>query len=69
MLIHQLGLVEAGAETPWQEASTLMRKYLMPDIREEDSGAFASSPFRYFGEARFGLEVPGKLPKGEIALN
>lgn len=69
MLIHQIGLVETGAETPWEEASALMRKYLMPDVEEENAAAWAAVSYRYWGEARFGIMVPGSLPKGQIALN
>lgn len=69
MLIHQLGLVETGSETPWEEASALMRKYLMPDIVEENSASFGTATWRFWGEARFGIMVPGMLPKGQVALN
>jgi len=69
MMIHQLGLVETGAETPWEEASALIRSYLMPDVHEENAGSWVNPVWQYWGKATMGISVPGRLPKGNISIN
>lgn len=60
-LLSALGLVEAGAETPWEEASVLLAKQLDPDVYENTSAAFASIDWNVFGEATVDYSVEGEL--------
>ncbi len=41
-LLHLFGLVETGAETPWEEAITLLKKHLEPDPFEESATNFTA---------------------------
>ncbi len=61
-----LGLVEAGAETPWEEAAILLRQYLDPLVLEETASSFASFNLNAFGEMQALIEVQGTMPKQVI---
>lgn len=65
-LMKHFGLVEATAETPWEEAAALLRKYIEPDVYEQDAGAFGSSVLRAFSTATFDVSVPGTMGKIQI---
>lgn len=65
-LMAALGLVEAGAETPWDEATILLQKQLDPDVVEDVSAAFSSVDWNVFGEATVDYSVEGEL--GKVAL-
>ncbi len=65
-MLHVLGVVEAGAETPWEEATALLQAHLDPDIVEQDAGAFALQNFDVFTEAIIDHSVVGELPKQAI---
>ncbi len=61
-LLHQLGVVEAGAETPWEEASALLRKHLNPDIHESAAGQFfTQGEYSVYGEASIVHRVTGRM--------
>lgn len=62
-LMHVLGLFEATAETPWEEASALLQKYLEPNVFEEDGGSWTAFVWRIFGRAIFDVSVQGRLGK------
>lgn len=61
-----LGLTEAGAESPWEEAADLLREYLDPLVLENNAGALAVNAWNFFGELVFDIIVPGKLPLGML---
>lgn len=61
--LHLLGLFEAGAETPFEEASALLRQYLDPQILEETAGTFLPINWSMLGEMQIDLTVQGSLPK------
>jgi len=61
-----LGLVEAGAETPWEEAAVLLRTYLDPIVLEETAGSFVGINWSVKGEMEVIVEVQGKMPKSMI---
>lgn len=61
--LHLLGLFEAGAETPFEEASALLRSYLDPDVLEETAGIFLPVAWNMLGEMQVDLTVQGSLPK------
>lgn len=42
-LLHLIGLTEAGAETPWEEATALLKKHLEPDMIEETANSWTGS--------------------------
>lgn len=60
-LLDQLGVIEAGAETPWIEASDLLRKHLAPDVFEETAGAYGTESFNVFCQLQFAHTVPGQM--------
>ncbi len=60
-LMDQLGVTEAGAETPWTESTDLLRKHLAPDVQEETAGAFATESFNVFQTTQFSHTVPGTM--------
>lgn len=56
-----LGLTEAGAESPWENAASLIQKILEPGVYEDSTGAFQSSTsFRVFMETTWDVTVPGR---------
>lgn len=58
-----LGLTEATAETPWEEAAVLLRTYLDPAILEETAGVFLGVTWKMLGEIQIDLTVQGTMPK------
>ena len=67
-LLHVLGLVEAGAETPWEEATALLQKHLDPDPLEETGARFGSLTWHLMAEMTIDHSVPGELGKKTISL-
>ncbi len=67
-MLNLLGLEEAGAETPWEEATTLLKKYLRPLILETESGSFIPTAWRCTGEMNFIIEVEGTMGKRMLSL-
>jgi len=65
-MLDMLGVFEAGAETPWEEATILLKKHLQPDIFETTGATFISKTSRAAGQLVFDHEVEGTLPKGVI---
>lgn len=65
-LMQHFGLIQAGAETPWADAATLLRKYLEPNVFEEDAGAWTNVTMRAFVDVTFDVSVPGEM--GNIQL-
>ncbi len=66
-MLTLLGLEEAGAETPWEEAAQLLRKHLDPAVLETTSGAFVPVTWRASGEAAILHSVEGKMPNNLIS--
>lgn len=58
---HLFGLTEAGAETPWEEATALLKKLLEPDVQEATAGYFASTTFTVAGRLKVDMSVEGEL--------
>lgn len=67
-LVDQLGLIEAGAETPWEESSDLLRRHLAPDVFEATAGAFIAMPFNIFAQLQFSHTVPGTMDFSVVDL-
>lgn len=67
-LLHQFGVFEVGAETPWEEASALLRKHLNPDVFEDTTGQFLTpGEFQVYGEASITHLVTGRLSIGTVS--
>lgn len=66
-ILHQLGVFEAGAETPWEEASALLRTHLNPDVLEDVAGQFLTAgEWSVYGMASIDHSVTGALKLGTI---
>ena len=59
--MHLFGLVEAGAETPWEEATSLLKKHLEPDVFEETAGDMASMNYNVVARGTIDHSVEGRL--------
>lgn len=66
MLMFVAGLVEAGSETPYTEASDLVAKLLEADVFEEDAGFFDPVTFTVFCFATFDVTVPDRMQLGTL---
>lgn len=55
-----MGLTEAGAETPWEEAALLVEELLEPTVIEETAGSFVAASFNVFCSMTFDVTVPGR---------
>lgn len=64
--LHVLGLVEAGAETPFEEATALLQLHLDAQVLEVAGGIFQPTTWNLSGEFRFDYEVQGRLPRGNV---
>lgn len=67
-VLHVLGVVEAGAETPWEEATALLQKHLDPDVFEETAATFASVEWTVIADAMVDHSVEGALGNNAISL-
>lgn len=66
-LLHLFGVTEAGAETPWEEATALLKKHLEPDVFEDSGGTFGSAAWRVTAKAMFDHSVEGRLGQTSIS--
>lgn len=60
-LMNAIGLFEAGAETPFVEASVLLTEHLNPNVFEQSSGAMIASAFNAFTEVSIDHSVLGDM--------
>lgn len=68
-LLHVFGLVETGAETPWEEATALLQEHLQPDVYEKTGGFFSAGiTMQGVGMAMIDHSVEGTLEVGQIGL-
>ncbi len=67
-LIDQLNVIEPGAETPWEDASAVLRKHLAPDVFEQIGGSFVTENFNVFGHMQFEHTVPGSMDFSVVDL-
>ncbi len=65
-LISLMGLTEAGAETPWDEATTMLKRHLDPEVFELDGDQFQATTFTCFGEIQCDFSVTGTLEKANL---
>jgi len=67
-LMDQLAITEAGATTPWLQASDTLRTYLAPDTFEETAASFIANAWRVFGVCEWSLQVPGTMDFSRVDL-
>lgn len=60
-MLHILGVIEAGAETPWEEATALLKAHLDPDVFEGQAGTMLSMDLQCMGRATLDHSVEGTL--------
>lgn len=56
-----IGLVEAGAETPYDEMSAFVAALIEPSIFEQDAGSFVGVTYTVFTRTVFDITVPGTM--------
>ncbi len=66
--LHLIGLVETGAETPWEEATALLKRHLDPLVFEPLANTFVQIGWLTYGEFEFDVEVEGTMGKSTIEL-
>lgn len=57
--VQLIGLTEAGAETPWEDAATMLEDFLEPTVVEQTAADFASEDYNVFTSLTFDISVPG----------
>ncbi len=67
-MLHVFGLFEAGAETPWEEATALLQKHLDPDMHEDVAATLETVTWDYAVTAMFDHSVVGELGVGAVSL-
>jgi len=67
-LLHLFGVIETGAETPWEEATALLKKQLLPDVFEQVAGEWASVEYDVTTMATITMIVDGSLRKSTISI-
>ncbi len=55
-----VGLVETGAETPWEDAANFVDSLLEPVPFEDSAGAWLTDTMRIFSQFTFDVTVPGR---------
>lgn len=65
-MLSLLGLTEAGAETPWEEAAVLLKKVLDPLVDETVGATFTPTQWHPKGTAIIEFDVEGTMPKKPI---
>lgn len=68
-MLSLFGVVEAGAETPWEEATKLLQKHLDPDVFEATATRWGTETYNVFWEMVFQMSVPGKLGTTSVNLH
>ncbi len=67
-LMSLIGLVEAGAETPWDEAVDLLQEHLNPDPFEESATRMGTDTWNVLSEASISHSVKGELGVSSISM-
>lgn len=60
-MMDVIGLIETGAETPWEDATDLLQKHLEPDVFEQTSDFFSGTALVCQGEMIVDHSVVGEL--------
>ncbi len=67
-MLDLLGIKETGAETPWEEATNLLKKHLDPLVLEPLAGTFEAVAWMTYGEFDFDVSVQGTMPSRSVDL-
>lgn len=67
-LLGLFGVFEAGAETPWEEASLLLQRHLLPDVFEATATRMSVTIFNVLGEMTITHHVVGELGLQTVAI-
>lgn len=67
-MLHLFGVTEAGAETPWEEASALLQKHLEPDPFYEAGITSQQMTWSVHTEAMIDHSVTGRLDTQQLSL-
>ena len=65
-MLNSLGVTEAGAETPYVEATGLLKKHLDPDVLESVAGTLGSQTLQAVGEMMVDHSVVGEFGRQQI---
>lgn len=65
--INWMGLVEAGAETPYEESAAFLADLLESAVLDEGVGAMQAIAWQVFMRATFDISVPGRV--GALTLS
>lgn len=68
-LLHLLGIVETGAETPWEEAIVLLKKHLEPDVFEDSADNWVSPTWIVGAKGIVDHSVTGNLQQATISTS
>ena len=60
-LIKMLGLIESGAETPYEEAIDLLQKHLEPDVYQSQGGMWSAASWQSWGRMVVDHSVVGEM--------
>lgn len=66
--VRVLGLVETGAESPYEEAEAYIERLLADKLFEKTADAFHPQSFDVFTQATFQISVPGRLNMGNRVI-
>lgn len=64
-----MGLTEAGAETPWEEAALLVEEVLEPTVIEETAANFNNGAFDVYTAMTWDISVPGRRSFNTISVS
>lgn len=67
--VASLGMVEAGAESPYEDSESYIFRMLEDTILEDTAAAFLPTVWDVFTQATFQLRVPGRLNMGSKVLS
>lgn len=65
-LLHVFGVIEAGAETPWEEATALLKEILEPDVFETVATIWGAVSWNAAVDVKVDFSVEGRL--GQVML-
>ncbi len=57
--MHLVGLVEAGAETPWEDAALFLEIILEPPPQEDNAASWFTDDMKVWSNFTFDISVPG----------
>ena len=68
-MLHLFGVTEPGAETPWEEATALLKLHLEPDVFESSAGKFDPQTFNIVCEGMVDHSVVGEIASTAISTD